>query len=336
MKQCGLVIPHNAIQTPKRLLLAAPRGFCAGVERAVKTVELALQICGPPIYVRKQIVHNQHVVNRLMARGAVFVEELSEVPANSFVVFSAHGVAPHVHRSAKERSLEVIDATCPLVTKVHLEAQTYHRRGLSVLLIGHAGHDEVVGVLGELPTVIKLVSSAQEATSVQVHDPARVGVIMQTTLSLDDSSEILAVLRQRFPALVVPAIDDICYATQNRQGAVRAIATRSDLVIVLGSPNSSNANRLKEVAETAGTTACLLDDIGTVDPVLLGTARTVGLTAGASTPEWVVQQAISVLASRGFNEIEEVVIADETISFAPPRRFNQSFVSAHAIRSALP
>jgi 4-hydroxy-3-methylbut-2-enyl diphosphate reductase len=336
MKQSGLDIPYNAIQTPKRLLLAAPRGFCAGVERAVKTVELALQIYGPPVYVRKQIVHNEHVVNRLMTWGAVFVEELSEVPPNSFVVFSAHGVAPWVHRSAKERNLQVIDATCPLVTKVHIEAQTYHRRGLSVLLIGHAGHDEVIGVLGELPSVIKLISSVEDAASVQVPDQTRVGVIMQTTLSLDDSSQILAVLRRRFPALVLPAIDDICYATQNRQRAVRAIATRSDLVIVLGSPNSSNANRLKEVAETVGTTACLLDDIGTVDPVLLGAARTVGLTAGASTPEWVVQQAISVLASRGFDEINEVVITDEAISFAPPRRFNQSFIPAYAIRSALP
>jgi 4-hydroxy-3-methylbut-2-enyl diphosphate reductase len=333
MEKRGPMLPPAAIAAPKRLLLAAPRGFCAGVERAVAAVELALRTCGPPVYVRKQIVHNQHVVDRLRARGVVFVEELSEVPEGSVVVFSAHGVAPEVHRSARERNLQVIDATCPLVTKVHLEAHAYHRRGLSVLLIGHDGHDEVVGVLGELPGVIQLVSSAEDAASVQIPHPDRVGVLMQTTLSLDDSREILAVLRQRFTALVVPPVDDICYATQNRQRAVCAIAARSDLVIVLGSPNSSNANRLREVAEGCGATACLLNDLGAVDAALVRATRTVGLTASASTPESIVQQAISVLASHGFDEMEEVVVADENISFTPPRRLNSSFVPAHAIRS---
>jgi 4-hydroxy-3-methylbut-2-enyl diphosphate reductase len=336
MTKCDPNIGGSPVQGPKRLLLAAPRGFCAGVDRAVDTVELALRICGPPLYVRKQIVHNEHVVRRLTSRGAVFVEELSEVPEGSVVVFSAHGVAPDIRRSALERNLRVIDATCPLVTKVHLEAQAYHSHGLDVLLIGQAGHDEVVGVLGELPSVIKLVSNVRDAASVEVQDPARVGVIMQTTLSLDESSEILTVLRQRFPALRVPSVGDICYATQNRQRAVRAIAARSDLVIVLGSANSSNTNRLREVAEAAGTTAHLVDDIDTVDDTLLGTIRTVGLTAGASTPEWIVQRAISVLGSHGFSEIEEVVVAAETISFAPPRHFHQSLVPAQAIRSAHP
>jgi 4-hydroxy-3-methylbut-2-enyl diphosphate reductase len=327
---------HNSDQRPKRLLLAAPRGFCAGVERAVVTVELALRICGPPVFVRKQIVHNEHVVRHLSSQGAIFVEELLEVPAGSVVVFSAHGVSPDVRRSALERRLRVIDATCPLVTKVHLEAHTYYNRGLDILLIGHAGHDEVVGVLGELPGAIKLVSSVRDAASVQVRDPSRVGVIMQTTLSLDESSEILSVLRRRFPALKVPSVDDICYATQNRQRAVRAIAVRSDLVIVLGSANSSNTNRLREVAESAGTRTKLVDDIDIIDLTDLRTINTVGLTAGASTPEWVVQRAISTLGSNGFAEIEEVVVAAETISFVPPRHFRQSFIPTHTIRSAHP
>ena len=336
MTKCDLSVGHNPVRGPKRLLLAAPRGFCAGVERAVDTVELALKICGPPVYVRKQIVHNEQVVCRLTGQGAVFVEELSEIPEGSLVVFSAHGVAPEIRRSALERNLRVIDATCPLVTKVHLEAQAYHSHGLDVLLIGHTGHDEVVGVLGELPGKIKLVSDLRDAATVEVQDPARVGVIMQTTLSLDESSLILTALRQRFPTLKVPSVDDICYATQNRQRALRAIATRSDLVIVLGSANSSNTNRLREVAEGAGTTAQLVDDIDTVDLGLLETIRTVGLTAGASTPEWIVQRAISVLGSHGFREIEEAVVAVETISFAPPRHFHQSFVPTQAIRSAHP
>jgi 4-hydroxy-3-methylbut-2-enyl diphosphate reductase len=336
MEKPGPILPPHAVPAPKRLLLAAPRGFCAGVERAVTTVELALHICGPPVFVRRQIVHNQHVVDRLRGRGAVFVEELSEVPEGAVVVFSAHGVAPDVHRCARERDLQVIDATCPLVTKVHLEARTYHQRGLSVLMIGHAGHEEVVGVLGELPGVIQLVSSAEDAASVQVPHPDRVGILMQTTLSLDDSREVLAVLRQRFPALVVPPVDDICYATQNRQRAVRALAARSDLVIVLGCANSSNANRLKEVAESCGAAACLMNDLVAMDSSLLHSTQTVGLTASASTPEYIVQQAISVLASHGFSEMEEVVVADENVTFIPPRQLNSSVVPAHAIRSVAP
>jgi 4-hydroxy-3-methylbut-2-en-1-yl diphosphate reductase len=321
-------------RTEKRVLIAAPRGFCAGVERAVTTVELALEIYGPPVYVRKQIVHNQYVVNRLRGFGAVFVEELSEVPRGALIVFSAHGVAPQVHQDALERNLVVIDATCPLVTKVHLEAQTYHKRGLAVLLIGHRDHDEVVGLLGELPGVIHLVDSPREAASVQVPDPDRVGVIMQTTLSLDDSRGILTILRRRFPTLVVPPVDDVCYATQNRQRAVRAIAAQSDLVIVLGSLNSSNANRLREVAESCGSATWLVDDLRTVDISALATMSTIGLTASASTPECVVQNAISALASQGFSELEEVVVAGESISFAPSIRVNGSLLPASALRSA--
>ena len=335
MERSGSNLAPDAVRTAKRLLLAAPRGFCAGVDRAVKTVEMTLQICGPPVYVRRQIVHNFHVVNRLVASGAVFVEELSEVPEGSIVVFSAHGVAPDVRQSAIERNLQVIDATCPLVTKVHLEAHAYHRRGLTVLFIGHPGHDEVLGVLGELPETIKLVSSTDEAATVEVPDPDRVGVIMQTTLSLDDSGEILAVLRRRFPALVVPPVDDICYATQNRQHAVHALARLAELVIVLGSPNSSNANRLREVAESCGAAAYLLDDLSTVDLALFRDKQTIGVTASASTPEWIVQQAVSFLASQGFTEVEEINVAEETVTFSLPRYVNQAFVPTQAIGSVV-
>jgi 4-hydroxy-3-methylbut-2-enyl diphosphate reductase len=325
---------ENGIETPRRLLVAAPRGFCAGVDRAVAAVELALQANGPPVYVRRQIVHNRHVVDRLIASGVVFVEELAEVPAGSVVVLSAHGVAPEVRRAAHERDLRVIDATCPLVTKVHLEAHLYAKRGLSVLLIGHAGHDEVLGVMGELPGAVQLISSVADARSVQVPVPERVGVLMQTTLSVDDSREILTALQRRFPALVVPAVDDICYATQNRQRAVRAIAARAELVIVLGSANSSNARRLCEVAQSCGAAACLVDEIGAVNGTLLGRALVAGLTASASTPEWIVQQAIVQLASHGFGEIEEVVIAEERVSFAPPHVMEAPFIPVHAVRSA--
>jgi 4-hydroxy-3-methylbut-2-en-1-yl diphosphate reductase len=335
MQAPAVSTPQEATQSAKLLLLAAPRGFCAGVDRAVSTVELALQIAGPPVYVRKHIVHNRHVVNRLAACGAVFVEELSQVPRGSVVVFSAHGVAPEVRRAAAELGLRVIDATCPLVTKVHQEAHAYAKRGLTVLLIGHAGHDEVVGVLGELPGLITLIASVEDASSVQVPDPDRVGVLMQTTLSLDDSRKILAALRRRFPSLVLPPVNDICYATQNRQRAVRAIAARSELVIVLGSSGSSNALRLCEVAESCGAAARLADQIEAVEPELLDRIQCVGLTAGASTPEWIVQQAIGHLAARGFRNVEEVVIAEETVSFAPARYPDSSFIPLRALRGSL-
>ena len=319
-----------------QILLANPRGFCAGVDRAIDIVERAVTLFGAPIYVRHEVVHNKYVVDRLRTIGAVFVEELTEVPDNATVIFSAHGVPRVVQQEAKRRSLNVFDATCPLVTKVHLEAQAFGKRGLTVLLIGHAGHDEVVGVLGELPGAIRLVSSVEDAKTVEVPDPGRVGVLTQTTLSLDDSQKILAALRARFPALIVPPVDDICYATQNRQRAVRAIAARCELVIVLGSPNSSNSVRLKEVAETGTTAACMMNNICELDPDILSAIRTVGLTAGASTPEWIVERAISTLASHGFNEIEEVVIADEQISFAPVRHRIQPLIPVKAIQRAVP
>lgn len=327
------IAPGSAVTQPKRLFLAAPRGFCAGVDRAVKAVEMALRIGGPPVYVRKQIVHNRHVVHSLEQLGAVFVEELAEVPAGSVVVFSAHGVAPEVRRSARELGLRIIDATCPLVTKVHVEAHAYSRRGLAVLLIGHEGHDEVTGVLGELPGEIQLVTSVEDALRVTVPDAERVGVLMQTTLSLDDSQEILTTLRQRFPALTLPAVDDICYATQNRQRAVQAIAAQADLMIVLGSHNSSNAHRLCEVARSCGTKVLLVDEIGAVSPALLRAARVAGLTASASTPEWVVEEALAALASHGFAEVEEVTVAEETVTFALPQRA-EPFLRVDAIRGA--
>ena len=300
------------------MILAAPRGYCAGVERAVDAVERALEIYGPPVYVRKQIVHNLHVVRDLEAKGAVFVEEETEVPEGATVVLSAHGVAPEVYRNAAARRLNVIDATCPLVTKVHLEARRFAKDGYSILLIGHEGHEEVVGTSGEAPEHITLVGAPEEARTVEVADPSRVAYLSQTTLSVDETNEIIEILRERFPAIVGPPRDDICYATQNRQDAVKPLASQADLVLVIGSTNSSNSNRLVEVAESQGTPAYLIDDEHDIDPAWLEGVSRVGVTSGASAPERLVERVIAYLRERGAASVEELRVTEENLRFGLP------------------
>jgi len=302
----------------EKVLLAAPRGYCAGVDRAVETVEEALASRGAPVYVRKQIVHNLHVVRDLERKGAVFVDDESEVPEGALVVLSAHGVAPEVYENAAGRSLSVIDATCPLVTKVHLEARRFAREGLTVILIGHEGHEEVVGTSGQAPERVILVGSPDEARTVEVPDPSNVSYLTQTTLSVDETNEIIAVLRQRFPDIQAPPKDDICYATQNRQDAVKVLARRADVVLVIGSVNSSNSNRLAEVAREAGTPAYLVDDETEVRPEWLAGARVVGVTSGASAPEWLVERMVEFLRGQGATEVEELRLVDENVRFSKP------------------
>ena len=289
------VLPPD--EAERAVLLAAPRGYCAGVDRAVITVEKALDLYGAPVYVRKQIVHNRHVVATLEARGAVFVEELDEVPAGATVVFSAHGVSPEVHRQADERGLKTIDATCPLVTKVHHEAKRFAGEDYDILLIGHAGHEEVEGTAGEAPGHIQLVQSPEDVAGIEVRDPAKVAWLSQTTLSVDETMATVAAIRERFPLLLDPPSDDICYATQNRQLAVKEIASGSDLVIVVGSGNSSNSVRLVEVALEAGArSAHRVDDAGEIQDAWLDGVRTVSVTSGASVPEELVQGVLAFLA----------------------------------------
>jgi 4-hydroxy-3-methylbut-2-enyl diphosphate reductase len=303
----------------KRILLASPRGYCAGVDRAVVTVERALDVYGPPVYVRKQIVHNRHVVEALQARGAVFVDELDEAPAGATVVFSAHGVSPAVQDEARRRGLRTIDATCPLVTKVHHEARRYAAQGLQILLIGHAGHEEVQGTTGEAPDDIVLVEHPDDVAGLSVRDPDRVAWLSQTTLSVDETQRIVAALRERFPALVDPPSDDICYATQNRQSAVRWIAAEAELVIVVGSSNSSNSVRLVEVALDAGAGAAhRVDDASELDPAWLEGVETVGVTSGASVPDELVQGVVERLRAHGFPAAEEAVLTTESLTFALP------------------
>jgi len=301
-----------------RVLLAAPRGYCAGVDRAVEAVERALDKHGAPVYVRKQIVHNLHVVKDLEAKGAVFVEEETQVPEGAAVVLSAHGVAPEVYANAEARHLQVIDATCPLVTKVHVEARRFASEGRTIVLIGHAGHEEVVGTTGQAPERTILVQSPEEARTVQLPAAGPLSYLTQTTLSVDETGEILAILRERFPALEGPPRDDICYATQNRQDAVKVIAPRADVVLVIGSRNSSNSNRLAEVSKERGTPAYLVDDDTDVDPVWLEGADVVGLTSGASAPEWLVTNMLTFLAAHGFDELEEVTVVEEGVRFSLP------------------
>jgi 4-hydroxy-3-methylbut-2-en-1-yl diphosphate reductase len=305
------------------VLLAKPRGYCAGVDRAVQTVELALETHGAPVYVRKQIVHNQHVVRSLEQRGAIFVEETDEVPEGALVVFSAHGVAPEVHREAARRQLRTIDATCPLVTKVHKEAVRFADSGYDILLIGHEGHEEVVGTAGEAPDHIHLVDGPDGARSVQVRDPQKVVWLSQTTLSVDETMLTVAALKERFPALQSPPSDDICYATQNRQGAVKAIAPRVQLFLVVGSANSSNSVRMVEVAQAAGARAHLVENAGGIDPAWLEGVRTVGLSSGASVPEVLIQDVIAWLADRGFGDLEEVEDTEESVVFALPQQLRR-------------
>jgi 4-hydroxy-3-methylbut-2-enyl diphosphate reductase len=300
------------------VLLAAPRSFCAGVERAIEIVERVLKQTDGPVYVRKQIVHNAHVVADLAARGAVFVDELDEVPDGATVVFSAHGVSPAVRAEADRRGLSVVDATCPLVTKVHVEARRFAARGDTVILVGHAGHDEVEGTLGEAPGRTVLVQDAAEAARVRVPDPDRVSYLTQTTLATDETAEVVDVLRARFPRLRGPASDDICYATTNRQDALRAIADESDVVLVVGSANSSNSRRLVELARRRGTPAYLIDDAGDIRPEWLAGAGVIGLTAGASAPPGLVEAVVDELARRGPVTVAEREVTRETVSFALP------------------
>jgi 4-hydroxy-3-methylbut-2-enyl diphosphate reductase len=303
-----------------KVLLATPRGYCAGVDRAVETVERVLEREGAPVYVRKQIVHNLHVVRALEARGAIFVEETDEVPEGATVVFSAHGVAPVVHAEAAARNLRTIDATCPLVTKVHNEARRFAREDYDILLIGHEGHEEVVGTAGEAPEHVQLVDGPQGAAAVRVRDPERVVWLSQTTLSVDETLDTVRALGERFPGLQSPPSDDICYATQNRQAAVKKIAPGADLFLVVGSGNSSNSVRMVEVALDAGAGAAhLVEDAGAIDEAWLAGVRTVGLSSGASVPEILVTDVLGWLAERGYGEVEEVSAAEERLTFALPR-----------------
>jgi 4-hydroxy-3-methylbut-2-enyl diphosphate reductase len=310
----------NMSATTRRVLLAKPRGYCAGVDRAVQSVEMALERYGAPVYVRKQIVHNLHVVRTLEKRGAIFVDETEEIPPGSVVVFSAHGIAPSVREEAQARDLQVIDATCPLVTKVHNEARRFAAQDYDILLIGHEGHEEVVGTTGEAPTRVRLVDGPEGADSVEVRDPSKVVWLSQTTLSVDETVETVSALRERFPTLMNPPSDDICYATQNRQAAVKQIADASDLVIVVGSQNSSNSVRLVEVAKDFGATAAyLVDDASEVDERWLDGVATIGVTSGASVPEDLVTGVLGWLAEHGFADVEEVEAIEERMSFALPR-----------------
>ncbi len=324
------VTPANPTVTPpRRVLVAKPRGYCAGVDRAVLTVERALELYGPPVYVRKQIVHNAHVVRTLEAQGAIFVEETSEVPEDATVVFSAHGVAPTVHAEAKIRRLRTIDATCPLVTKVHMEAKRFAAEDLDIVLIGHEGHEEVVGTTGQAPEHIHLVDGIEEAAAVQVRDPAKVAYLSQTTLSVDETNVTVDALRRRFPLLQGPPSADICYATQNRQVAVKEIAEDADLVLVVGSGNSSNSVRLVEVALDAGARAAhLVDDASEIDEHWLEGVTTVGLTSGASVPEDLVQGVLAWLATRGYADIQEVESAQEHLLFALPPELRRDLRAA--------
>ena len=311
-------------ETHRRVLLAKPRGYCAGVDRAVQAVEMALDRFGAPVYVRKQIVHNTHVVSELEKRGAIFVEETDEVPAGGVVVFSAHGIAPEVRDAASKRGLRAIDATCPLVTKVHNEAKRFAASDHDILLIGHEGHEEVVGTTGEAPASVRLVDGPAGAAKVEVRDPAKVVWLSQTTLSVDETVQTVSALRERFPQLIDPPSDDICYATQNRQAAVKAIAPDADVVIVVGSRNSSNSVRLVEVAKDAGAGAAyLVDDARELDEKWLDSASTVGVTSGASVPEVLVNGVLAKLAGLGFADVEEVESVTERMSFQLPRELRK-------------
>jgi 4-hydroxy-3-methylbut-2-en-1-yl diphosphate reductase len=301
-----------------KVLLASPRGYCAGVERAVETVEKALDLYGPPIYVRKQIVHNLHVVRDLEARGAVFVDDERDVPEGETVVFSAHGVAPSVHANAASRGLQTLDATCPLVTKVHVQARRYAQAGYTIALIGHAGHEEVVGTMGEAPGSIVLVESVADVDALEFEDGARLAYVTQTTLSVDETSEIIAALRARFPEIYAPKKEDICYATSNRQWAVKEMLPEIDLLLVLGSRNSSNSNRLVETARAGGVDAYLVDDAGEIDERWLDGATVVGVTSGASAPEKLVTEVCDWFRARGVADVEPYRLVEEDVEFRLP------------------
>jgi 4-hydroxy-3-methylbut-2-enyl diphosphate reductase len=319
----------------RSVLLAAPRGYCAGVDRAVITVEKALDLYGAPVYVRKQIVHNKHVVSDLEDRGAIFVEELDEVPEGATVVFSAHGVSPVVHEQAAERGLKTIDATCPLVTKVHHEAKRFASDDYDILLIGHAGHEEVEGTAGEAPSHIQLVETPEDVAGLEVRDPAKVAWLSQTTLSVDETMAVVAAIRERFPLLLDPPSDDICYATQNRQMAIKEISRSADLVIVVGSGNSSNSVRLVEVALEAGARAAYrVDDASEIDEAWLEGVDTVSVTSGASVPEDLVEGVLSFLAERGYPDARAVHTAEESLIFALPPELRRDIRAAEKAAAA--
>jgi 4-hydroxy-3-methylbut-2-enyl diphosphate reductase len=318
---------------PKTLLLLKPRGFCAGVVRAIDVVRIALETFGPPIYVRKEIVHNRYVVEELQAKGAIFVDDVSEIPPGERVIYSAHGVAPEVRQASRERGLRVIDATCPLVTKVHVEAVKFARDGYSLILIGHLNHDEVIGTLGEAPQVTMVVNSVAQVQALNVPDPSRVAYLTQTTLSVDEARDIIEALVERFPGIQGPHAQDICYATENRQVAVKNVACKSDLVLVVGSPNSSNSNRLVEVAGNLGTRAYLIDTYRDIDLSWLEGVKTIALTAGASAPEVLVQEVIEFLMKHGFSKLEEIEVMPENVRFALPPEIVEAIAAAPANRT---
>jgi 4-hydroxy-3-methylbut-2-enyl diphosphate reductase len=317
-------------QESKTLLLLKPRGFCAGVVRAIDIVRIALDAFGPPIYVRKEIVHNRYVVEELKAKGAIFVDEVDEVPDGQRLIYSAHGVSPTVRDASKLRNLRVVDATCPLVTKVHVEAVKYAKGGYSIILIGHRDHDEVIGTLGEAPDVTLVVGSVEEVEHLNVPDPTRVAYITQTTLSLDETKDIIEALRAKFPLIEGPHAQDICYATQNRQTAVKDVAHRADLLLVVGSENSSNSNRLVEVSANLGTPSYLIDKADDIRSEWLNGIRTVALTAGASAPEVLVEEAVKFLMGKGFTRIEEVEVMPENVRFGLPPEIVEAIEAAPA------
>jgi 4-hydroxy-3-methylbut-2-enyl diphosphate reductase len=313
---------------PEKLLLAAPRGYCAGVDRAVQTVERALELHGAPVYVRKEIVHNKHVVEELAQRGAVFVEELSDdIPEDAVTVFSAHGVSPAVHAEAETRGLRTIDATCPLVTKVHREAVKFAADGYTIVLVGHAGHEEVEGTMGEVPGSIVLVETEDDVDALEVEDPSQIAYLTQTTLSVDETTAIIARLREKFPAITGPRTDDICYATTNRQLAVKQMAEHCDLVLVIGSRNSSNSNRLVDVARAAGADSHLIDNELEVREEWLDSARVVGITSGASAPEGLVQRLVDFFRARGTEDVSEFDVLREDVRFMLPKSIRQQMAT---------
>ena len=325
-------MPPVAASASKKIILLRPRGFCAGVVRAIDVVKIALSAYGAPIYVRREIVHNRHVVEELRAAGAIFVEELSEVPIGERAIFSAHGVAPSVREEAKERKLRVIDATCPLVTKVHLEAKKFARQGYTIVLIGHKDHEEVIGTLGEAPEATALVSTVDDVEHLEVSDPSRVGYITQTTLSLDETRDIVARLKEKFPKIEGPAAQDICYATENRQVAVKAVAPLCETLLVVGSQNSSNSRRLVEVCEQLGVPSYLIDDLSEVKSEWLENVNTVAVTAGASAPENLVEALVASLQERGYTTLEEMEVKEEDVRFNLPAELVRVTASPQAAR----
>jgi 4-hydroxy-3-methylbut-2-enyl diphosphate reductase len=314
----------------KTLLLLKPRGFCAGVVRAIDVVRIALEAFGPPIYVRKEIVHNSFVVEDLRSKGAIFVDSEDEVPNGERIIYSAHGVSPEVREHSAKRGLRVIDATCPLVTKVHVEAVKFAKEGYSLILIGHKDHDEVIGTLGEAPLVTQVVGSPEQVESLEVPDPSRVAYLTQTTLSLDETKDIIAALKKKFPKIKGPAAQDICYATENRQVAVKKVASESDLLLVVGSENSSNSNRLVEVARNLGTNAHLIDSCNDIESDWLKGVKTIALTAGASAPEHLVEETIAFLGQKGFGNVQELEVVPENVRFGLPPEIVEAIASAPA------